>query len=497
MNHIIHYRVEKNLIKIYEEIKKSSNEEELKKINKYLKELYDKDELRYKWAKAWSKNLGLSSDCVGWVKISTENPRFEEFLEKVIKLKKEGGNIVIHSISEYCNDDNASWYSFNIKNVPGDSFDYSCSLDKYKKNYEIKSDQIPFNIHVAQDNYNGGLVSEKFRKVCIDNNLTGIDFIWAKDKSKYKTRQFFKPVCKNSMGIGIQREFIKFNENDLKDRLAPETYYYISYLSKEFKNEFSYLNTIIKHCSGLGYEEYIAMDTFYKDKLPSTDFAYYIYDDEVKLYMSKRAKDIFIKNNMKMVVGEAVLIKEELPSHSKHLIGAKEFYIEGNVNEKIEKSMKAYEEFMKSPRPKKEVNPKKVLTNLRRYKRGNSSDCNSCLPKKKRESYLETYPVEILEIYSVSNGFYLNDEVEFLPAELIEEYSKDLKSQLKEDDEIKNLLREAGYDAINGLQIGKGAEGDFYVLLPDKRVIGIEHDDLAILGSWENIYDFINEQLQQ
>ena len=87
--------------------------------------------------------------------------------------------------------------------------------------------------------------------------------------------------------------------------------------------------------------------------------------------------------------------------------------------------------------------------------------------------------------------------MEFLPAELIEEYTKDLKSQLKEDDEIKNLLREAGYDAINGLQIGKGAEGDFYVLLPDKRVIGIEHDDLAILGSWENIYDFINEQLQQ
>lgn len=101
------------------------------------------------------------------------------------------------------------------------------------------------------------------------------------------------------------------------------------------------------------------MDTFYKDKLPSTDFAYYIYDNKVKLYMSKRAKDVFIKNNMKMVVGEAILEKEESSIHSKHLIGAKEFYIEENVNEKIEKSMKAYEEFTKNPRPKKEVNPKK------------------------------------------------------------------------------------------------------------------------------------------
>ncbi len=36
-----------------------------------------------------------------------------------------------------------------------------------------------------------------------------------------------------------------------------------------------------------------------------------------------------------------------------------------------------------------------------------------------------------------------------------------------------------------------------YVLLPDKRVIGIEHDDLVILGPREDIYDFINEQLQQ
>lgn len=59
---------------------------------------------------------------------------------------------------------------------------------------------------------------------------------------------------------------------------------------------------------------------------------------------------------------------------------------------------------------------------------------------KKRELYVETYPAEILEIYSVSNGFYLNDEVEFLPAELINEYTKYLKSQLKEDDEIKELL---------------------------------------------------------
>lgn len=131
MNHIIHYRGEKSLSKIYEEIKKSSSEEELKKINKYLKELYDKDELCYKWSKAWSKNLGLSSDCVGWVKISTQSPRFEEFLEKVIKLKKEGGNIVVYSINEYSNDDNANWYSFNVKNVHGDSFDYNCSSDKY------------------------------------------------------------------------------------------------------------------------------------------------------------------------------------------------------------------------------------------------------------------------------------------------------------------------------------------------------------------------------
>lgn len=95
----------------------------------------------------------------------------------------------------------------------------------------------------------------------------------------------------------------------------------------------------------------------------------------------------------------------------------------------------------------------------------------------------------------MSNGFYLNDEVEFLPAELIDEYTKDLKSQLKEDDEIKELLIEGGYDALNGTQIGKGAGGDFYVLLSDKRVIGIEHDDLVILGPWENIYDFINDQL--
>ncbi len=107
---------------------------------------------------------------------------------------------------------------------------------------------------------------------------------------------------------------------------------------------------------------------------------------------------------------------------------------------------------------------------------------------KKRELYVETYPAEILEIYSVSNGFYLNDEVEFLPAELINEYTKYLKSQLKEDDEIKELLIEGGYEALNGIQIGKGAGGDFYVLLPDKRVIGIEHDDLVILGPWENIY---------
>lgn len=496
MNHIIHYRVEKSLRKIYEEIKKYSSEEELNKINKYIKELDDKDELSYKWAKAWSKNLGLSNDCVGWSKISTDNPRFEEFLEKVIKLKKEGGNIFIYSINEYSNDDNAPWYTIKMKKVPNESFNDNCNSNKYKKNFEIKADQIPFNIHIADDD-NGGIVSKKFRQICIDNNLTGIDFIWAKDKSKYKTRQFFKPICNNSMGIGIQREFIKFSEADLKDKLAPDTYYYLGELSKEFKNEFPFMNTLIKHRSSIGFDNYFALDMFYKNKLPSTDFAYYIYDDEVKLYMSKKAKDIFVKNNMKTIVGDAVLVKSYLPSHSKHLTGAKNFYIEGNIDEKIEKSMKAYEEFVKNPRPKKEVNPKKVLTSLRRCKRENSSEYNSCLPKKKRELCMGVYPDEILEIYSISNGFYLNDEVEFLSAELIEEYTMDLKSQLREDDEVQALLQEEGYDALNGIQIGRGAGGDYYVLLPDKRVIGIEHDDLVILGPWENIYDFINEQLQQ
>lgn len=496
MNHIIYYRVEKSLSKIYEEIKKSSSEDELEKINKYLNKLNNKEELKYKWAKAWSKSLGLSSDIVGWSKICTDNPKFEEFLEKVIKLKKEGGNIVINSIKEYSNDYNANWYCFNVKDVHGDSFCYNCTLDKYKKNYEIKADQIPFNIHVAQDDYNGGLVSEKFRQVCIDNQLTGIDFIWAKDRSKYKTRQFFKPVCKNSMGIGIQREFIKLDKNSLKDNLAPETDYYIEYLSNEFKNEFPFINTIIKNRSTLGFDKYIAMEIFYKYKLPSTDFAYYIYEDEVKLYMSKRAKDVFIENNMKAVVGDAILERNELTNHSKHLIGFKTFYIEGNLDEKIEKSMKAYEDLMKNPRPKKEVNPKKVLTNLRRCKIENSSDYNSCLSKKKRGFYVENYPSEILDIYAISNGFYLNDEIEFLPVELIDKYTMELKSQLKEDDEMQDLLSEEGYDALNGIQIGKGAGGDFYVLLPDKRVIGIEHDDLAILGPWENLYDFINEQLQ-
>lgn len=497
MNHIIHYRVEKSINKIYEEIKKYGSEEQLKKMDKYLKEVYDKNEIVYKWAKAWSKELGTSSDCVGWSKISTENPKFETFLEKVVKLKKEGGNIVIYNIREYSNDDNALWYTIKMKNVSNDSFSNNCNSDKYKKNFEIKADQIPFNIHVANDDNNGGLVSEKFRQICIDNNLTGIDFIWAKDKSKYKARQFFKPICKNSMGIGIQREFINFNEEDLKDKLAPDTYYYISDLSKEFKNQFPFINTLIKHRSTLGFDYYSAMDIFYKDKLPNTDFAYYIYDNEVKLYMSKRAKEVFEQNNMKTIVGDAVLIKDDLPNHSKHLTRAKEFYIEVDVHEKIEKSMKEYEEFLKNPKPKKEVNPKKVMTNLRRCKRENPYEYNSCLPKKKREQYMKDYTEEILEIYSISNGFCLNDEVEFLSVELIDEYTIELINQLREDDEIQTLLQEEGYNALDGIQIGKGAGGDFYVLLPDKRVIGIAHDDLMILGPWANIYDFINEQLQQ
>jgi hypothetical protein len=51
-------------------------------------------------------------------------------------------------------------------------------------------------------------VSEQFKRIVEEQRLTGIEFLWCRDVGKYRARQWYLPVCHESLGRGLDCPWI-------------------------------------------------------------------------------------------------------------------------------------------------------------------------------------------------------------------------------------------------------------------------------------------------
>lgn len=483
MNYMLHISPEQKIIKNYN-----------KKLDIF-KFIFDEDRsFQINWNKKHKLKTSIYRSDIAEVKTNSKN--YKKFLESGRKLKENGGYIHIHMIEEIYENDNANWYEFiPMQNDLSILYERYFEKETYNKNYEINASLFPIYGDVFYDE-NGYLVSENFRKICLKNDLKGIDFIWAKDVGKYKTRQFFKPVIKNSMGIGIQHPLFKGKTNNK----FPEQLIFIDIYDDIVLN---YWNDFAKDIESVTLKQFgkiklTVNKRFFKNKIPNVDFAYYNRNGDTEFYMSKKAFEILSKNGIIWYESIPIIETDICPKSSENLIGDKGFYIM-NVDEKIKNSMIAYNEFLKVTKPEKIVKSREIINYLRQNKKIYKKDFHAGISKIQKEKLKNIYPNEIIEIYSISNGCYINRnyEIRFLPYEYIEDYTNDMKKNVLSDEIMLNSLNEflnkENMNILDGIEICHGAGGDSYVLLKNKKVLKIDYESYQNYTIWNNIYEFIND----
>ena len=96
----------------------------------------------------------------------------------------------------------AEWFLVLPKQLPF----YNAATDDFSSQHEdgyptCHAFQVPPGIHILERHH----VSEKFRDVVTDNGLAGWDFLWARDKGKYRPRlQWYCAVATKPLGHGLR-----------------------------------------------------------------------------------------------------------------------------------------------------------------------------------------------------------------------------------------------------------------------------------------------------
>lgn len=475
---------------------------ENEKINNYNKKYgfykFIFDQSTRKFSVNWNKKNKLKTSPqrfdIGVLEVNGKG--YNQFLKNAKILKKSGGYIHFHMINEIYENEYTNWYNIDLNQRGLDKlFERYFYKESYKQNPQIDASLIPDNIDILSDG-NCILVSERFRNICLENNLKGIDFIWVKDVGKYKSRQFFKLVIFNTMGIGLQHPLYDETTRHAYEN-CPEQIIFIDIFSDKTSE---ILGDFIKDMRDITYEEYGTVEfclneRFYKNTLPNTDFAYYNREDGIfYFYISKKALEILKTNGISVSTNYAVIEEDKFSLNKKYLTGGKEFYLEGNIEEKIKISMEEYNIFLKNKKTQKKIDSKSIIKYLKENKKINKKDYASGISKMKTEELKGVYSEDLIKIYSISNGFYLNNnyEVYFIPHELIKEYTSNLMEFFRENQKLKDIFSRDNINISKAIVICQGAGGDHYVMLDNKKILKIDHEEFENYRLWNNIYEFMS-----
>ena len=139
--------------------------------------LKDSEE-EYKVCVDFSHSLGLKCDSVGWTELDMTRPDTGEILDKIEAFCKENGMKARGGYSMWYEDFESDWYLIDPPYVKGY---YSNGISAHNNRGN----------HILRD-VREFCVSDRFRKVCLENNVPGLRFSWYRDVGRYEAMQFFR-----------------------------------------------------------------------------------------------------------------------------------------------------------------------------------------------------------------------------------------------------------------------------------------------------------------
>lgn len=421
-------------------------------------------------------SLGLKCDCVGWSRLKLDDPRAGEILDAIGKFCREQGwqarCLYFRNYAEVRSD----WYEL----APADFKDASdCSrtqVDARDGGSVYVAQLRPYHETSHGPKYWRGdqiLVSDRFRKVCLENEIPGLEFCWAKDVGKYAVEQYFHVYgTQNLPHVAVDRG-----------------------LCKEDRERIQVLGGWLPRIAEMFYriQQFNLQDCYLESELPAGGIAAaycpgtFSYCGRNKLLIHKDTAEVLLRKKAVLpgALRPAVTL-DALPGgyvldHTQIQPRPAEAY--------MEQALQAYEALTAISRPVRRVSEKEALKVLRAAKRERKADFRKAMPKAWTEELAQSPYSPLLPFYLVVSGGYLSSEYELLPWDQAREADKEFQNQL--------ALEELVAEKPQGVVFAKCPDGDAVLLCRDGTVVRFSHEVPEALDTWPTLAQFFFDALTE
>ncbi|MBQ2941599.1 MAG: hypothetical protein IJD97_05115 [Clostridia bacterium] len=456
----------------------SSEIEELKSKypdhKEYLKHLGEYKNECYKRNIDFVHSLGLKCDCVGWSYIDPEKIDVYEILDKIEEFCKNEGFLARGGYGCSYDDFESDWYCVNAPEIDDVDLDKGEPYGIYA--YKCKNQPLLLGWHRRVPS----LVSEKFRKVCIENNIGDINFCWAKDVGMYDSVQYAFMYPENRIKTVACNKGLRYSE------YAGASSWRFDEKAEPYMR-LRQLGGYLPRLSEVFYDfQFNLPDYYLRSEFPKTGFAFIggsgdHYGVET-LLVHKDTAEILIKEGVldKKMLHPALIYDGEIPK------GYVEAVIEDRKytpfsSELAEKMEEEYRKIKAVKRPKRKATEKMALKALRDAKREAKENFSKKIKKDMAEKLLESEYAPLVPYFLVADGGWLNDEYKFLSFSESEISS----AEYREESEKEELS-----ETESGIVFSKGADGDNILLTEDGRVVRISHECPEIIEEWSSPAQF-------
>lgn len=461
---------------------------------------------RYDFVNEFTTPFGIKCGFAGQGRVSLRMPNIDIFLDK-LKQYSESRKMLFSKNCAYeqVYEGDSAWYKY----LPLKSIETTEYIGRV---ISCKAANIPSNLHAGIGFDAHIFVSERFKKIVEENNLTGLEFLWCKDTGRYApAQQWYMAIATQFVGRGLDAPWLDADSEKLSKSLK-----FPNGLGRIGVNKLFPAKCLLKDAQlPPRLEKYLSMcqldkftmsfpERFLRQYLPSTDFAFGYFSGWQGLYISKRAKDILMQSH---IINEneiePLIILDELPVGAMLLdsfesIPAFYFGSNGHIGETLtfeelkelhEDERKAYSKILK---PQKKITIKQALSLVNSEKRNRPHDFEKRLNDKELEQWNIKLPSNWIELLRKSNGGYLSTECYVKPFRYIETLNAEKQK------EGKGFYEEY---PINRISVAEKGDGDWYDLVmdgdcsTDSQVVQVSHEGGDILREWADIATFISDMI--
>lgn len=446
--------------------------------------IHDQDE-KYRQNIGFVHSLGLKCDCVGWSELDPASPRAEEILLAITRFCRENGwrarGMYTRRFAgesdwqEIRFSDARDGFFGDFREAPGEDGGTVrvCTVKAYQE--LSPAPKMRFLEYM--------LVPERFRSVCVEQGLTGVDFCWAQDKGKYDAAQYFHLYPCHAVQHMTESTFFHYYAPGMPEydpRQAARMQELGGSLPR-LAEVFSDLMISLPRC-------YLAAE------LPAGGFS--------SAYMPPESR--FASGRQQILVHRdtaAALLKNKalqpfwlapvpvldafLPGHEPVATMRQEAPAPA-VREEL---LRAYERLKATERPVRMVTEKEALKLLRGAKKSRGSDFGKAMPKVKAALLAETPYAPLAPYYQIVGSGYISDEYELLPHARAVEATDGFRRSL----EMEELLT----DRPDGIVFAQCPDGDLVLLLTDGTVIRFSHEAPETVNTWPSLPQFVVDALNE